>query len=245
MASVDTAHQAGAAADPGAAADVTYGGYLGLDALLGTQHPLGPAGAGPRVYAAEHFFIVIHQCFELWFKQQILDFQTAAGALDGPDADPEAALDALRRATAIQRLLVQQMGLFDHLAPRDFLAFRDALGTASGADSTQYRVVQRALGLRGHESPVYVAFQGALARAGLTLEELYRAPSRGGALYRVAEALVDLAEAFWLCAALHVRIAERAIGARPGTGGTTGVAFLEETLKAKPFPELWAVRTRL
>lgn len=245
MASVGAAQQGDAAAGSDEPAGVTYGGYLRLDAILGAQHPRGPADAGPRVHAAEHFFIVIHQCFELWFKQQLVDLQTAADALGGAVPNPEAALDALRRATAIQRLLVQQMGLFDHLAPRDFLAFRDALGTASGAESAQYRVVQRALGLRGHESPVYAAFQGALARAGLTLEDLYRDPSRGGALYRVAEALVDLAEAFWLCAALHVRIAERAIGDRPGTGGTSGVAFLEETLKAKPFPDLWAVRTRL
>jgi tryptophan 2,3-dioxygenase len=65
-------------------------------------------------------------------------------------------------------------------------------------------------------------------------------------LYRVAEALVDISEQFWELSAVHVQIAERAMGQRPGTGGTAGVSYLAEGLEAaKAFPELWAVRTRL
>jgi tryptophan 2,3-dioxygenase len=106
--------------------------------------------------------------------------------------------------------------------------------------------VQHALGLRSlDESPVWLAFQGALDRAGLDLEALYRDPSRCGALYRVAEALMDISELNWLMAAMHVRTADRAIGDRPGTAGTSGVAYLMEALKEKAFPALWAVRTRL
>ena len=83
------------------------------------------------------------------------------------------------------------------------------------------------------------------ARA-LTLEQTYRDPSAAGALYRVAEALVDISEEFWQLNAVHVQIAERTIGQRPGTGGTTGVAYLAEGLEsARAFPELWDVRTRL
>jgi tryptophan 2,3-dioxygenase len=145
------------------------------------------------------------------------------------------------------RLLVQQMVLFDHLSPRSFLAFRPYLVSASGSESAQFREVQKALGLRGQSgSPAYEAFLRALEAAGLTLEETYRNPSAAGVLYRVAEALVDISEEFWQLSAVHVQIAERAIGQRPGTGGTPGVSYLAGTLEgAKAFPELWAVRTRL
>jgi len=157
------------------------------------------------------------------------------------------ALDHLQRAASILRLLVQQMVLFDHLSPRSFLAFRPYLGPASGSESAQFRQVQKALGLRGAGgSAVYDGFVAALQERELTLEDTYRYPSAAGALYRVAEALVDISEEFWQLCAVHVQIAERTIGQRPGTGGTTGVSYLAETLEgAKAFPELWAVRTRL
>ena len=226
---------------------LTYGSYLHLDDILNAQHPLAPDEHGPSVHAAEHFFIVTHQAFELWFKQLLLDLRCAAELLAPSVGDPELALDHVQRAASILRLLVQQMVLFDHLSPRSFLAFRPYLGTASGSESAQFREVQRALGLRGHDgSPVYRAFLAALAAAGLQLEDVYRSPSAAGALYRVAEGLVDISEEFWQLNAVHVQIAERTIGQRPGTGGTTGVAYLAEGLEnAKPFPELWAVRTRL
>jgi len=139
------------------------------------------------------------------------------------------------------------MVLFDHLSPRSFLAFRPYLGKASGSESGQFRDVQKALGLRGNTgSPVYLAFAAALERAGLTLEAIYREPSEAGVLYRIAEALVGISEEFWQLCAVHVQIAERTIGQRPGTGGTTGVSYLSEMLEgAKAFSELWDVRTRL
>jgi tryptophan 2,3-dioxygenase len=224
---------------------ITYDGYLRLDQILSAQHPVAPAEHGPQVRAAEHFFIVVHQAFELWFKQELLDLGCATDALAPPGTDAELALDHLQRAVAIQRLLIQQMVLFDRLSPRSFLAFRPYLGSASGSESRQFRAVQKALGLRGGESPVYRAFQAALEPSGMSVEDLYRDPSRGGALYRVAEAQVDLSETFWELTAVHVQIAERTIGQRPGTGGTSGVSYLVEGLKTKAFPELWDVRTRL
>jgi tryptophan 2,3-dioxygenase len=226
---------------------LTYGRYLHLDEILSAQHPLAPESEGPAVHAAEHFFIVAHQVFELWFSQLLMDLANAAAVLPGPTSDPEMALDHLQRAASILRLLVQQMVLFDHLSPRSFLAFRPYLGSASGSESAQFREVQRALGVRGSAgSPVYTAFATALSERGWNLDGMYREPSAAGALYRVAEALVDISEQFWQLNAVHVQIAERTIGQRPGTGGTTGVAYLAEGLEnAKAFPELWAVRTRL
>jgi tryptophan 2,3-dioxygenase len=229
------------------APSLTYAGYLHLDSILGAQQPLAPESEAPGVRAAEHFFIVTHQAFELWFKQLLLDLADAATTLPPPANDPELALDHLRRAASILRLLVQQMVLFDNLSPRSFLAFRPYLGSASGSESGQFRDVQRALGLRGQAgSPAFSAFVATLQARGLSLEDVYRQPSKAGALYRVAEALVDVSEQFWQLCAVHVQIAERTIGQRPGTGGTSGVAYLAEGLdSAKAFPELWAVRTRL
>ena len=225
---------------------VTYAGYLQLDRVLASQQPLGPAELGPQVQAAEHFFIVVHQAFELWFKQELLDLQLAADALTHDEPDPELALDHLARVTAIHRLLIQQMVLFDHLPTHMFLAFRPYLGTASGSESAQFHAVEKTLGLRTQAgSPIFEAFSSVLERRGLSLDQLYKDPSGGGALYRVAEALVDISETFWLLTAAHVRIAERAIGARPGTGGTTGVQYLTQALDHKAFPELWDVRSRL
>jgi tryptophan 2,3-dioxygenase len=229
-------------ADP----ELTYASYLQLETILNAQHPLAPESEAPGVRAAEHFFIVTHQAFELWFKQLLVDLEDAAASLAPPRNDAELALDHLQRAASILRLLVQQMVLFDNLSPRSFLAFRPYLGAASGSESGQFRQVQRALGLRGQsQSPVYEAFTAALKARGLSLEETYRDPSIAGVLYRLAEALVDVSEQFWQLVAVHVQIAERTIGQKPGTGGTTGVAYLAEGLNTKAFPELWAVRTRL
>src|SRR5437660_4744709 len=170
---------------------LTYAGYLHLEQILGAQQPIAPDEHGPGVRAAEHFFIVTHQAFELWFKQLLLDLRDAAELLPPPTSDVELALDHLQRAKAVLRLLVQQMVLFDHLSPRSFLAFRPYLGSASGSESIQFREVQRALGLRGRSGgTVYSAFVAALETRGLTLEQVYRDPSAAPALHRVAEALV-------------------------------------------------------
>jgi tryptophan 2,3-dioxygenase len=223
---------------------LTYSTYLHLPEMLALQVPVGPAEMPAHAKAAEHFFIVVHQAFELRFKQQLLDLRCATAALAADDT--EVAVEHLMRVAAIQRLLNDQMMLLDHLPPRSFMEFRPSLGTASGSESGQFHQVQHALGLRGlDESPLWRAFQGALDRAGVDLEALYREPSRSGALYRAAEALVDISELNWLMAAMHVRIADRAIGDRPGTAGTSGVAYLMEALHEKAFPAIWAVRTRL
>ncbi len=223
---------------------LTYSAYLRLPEMLALQTPVGPPEMPMHAQAAEHFFIVVHQAFELWFKQQLFDLRCASDALAADDT--EVAVEHLLRVAAVQRLLNDQMLLLDHLPPRSFMEFRPSLGTASGSESAQYYKVQRLLGLRSlEESPVWLAFQGAIDRAGIDLETLYREPSRAGALYRAAEAMIDISELNWLMTAMHVRIADRAIGDRPGTAGTSGVEYLMQALKEKAFPALWAVRTRL
>jgi tryptophan 2,3-dioxygenase len=226
--------------------ELTYASYLHLDEILHAQHPLAPAEHGTAVRSAEHFFIVTHQAFELWFKQLLLDLGSAAELLAPPDGDAEMALDHLQRAASVLRLLVQQMVLFDHLSLRSFLAFRPYLGTASGSESRQWREVQKALGLRREGgSRLYAALLAAMDAAGLSLLDVYRDPSAAGVLYRLAEGLIDISNLFWQLTAAHVQVAERAIGERPGTGGTSGVPYLREALQVKAFPDLWKVRTQL
>jgi tryptophan 2,3-dioxygenase len=225
---------------------VTYPNYLQLDKILDAQAPLGPAGLGGSVHAGEQFFIIVHQAFELWFKQLLTDVDCACDALTTEPRDAELALDHVQRVAAVERLLIQQMVLFDHLPLRSFLAFRPYLGTASGSESQQWRDVQRALGLRGDApSRLFEALSAAVGAAGLSLLDVYRNPSAAGVLYRLAEALVDISNLFWQLTAAHVQVAERAIGDRPGTGGTSGVPYLREALQVKAFPELWKVRTQL
>jgi tryptophan 2,3-dioxygenase len=198
------------------------------------------------VRAAEQFFIVVHQAFELWFKQVLTDLECAREALSPQARDPERALDHLLRVASIHRLLHQQMVLFDRLSPNSFLAFRPYLGTASGSESEQWRQVQHALGLRGQSpSPLYELVVSAAEERGLTLLDVYHEPFRAGVLYRLAEALVDISDQFWQLSAAHVEIAERTIGQREGTGGTSGVPHLRQALQVKAFPELWDIRTRL
>lgn len=224
----------------------TYPTYLQLDKILNAQAPLGPESLGSSVRAAEQFFIVVHQSFELWFKQALTDLECAREALAAQPRDPERALDHLQRVAAIHRLLYQQMVLFDHLSPHTFLAFRPYLGAASGSESEQWRQVQKVLGLRGQSgSGLYVLLVAAAEDQGLTMLDVYREPFRAGVLYRLAEALVDISDQFWQLTAAHVQIAERTIGQREGTGGTTGVPYLREGLKVKAFPELWDIRTQL
>jgi tryptophan 2,3-dioxygenase len=223
---------------------LTYSSYLQLDKILDAQVPQGPASLGDSIHASEQFFIVVHQAFELWFKQLLTDVDCACEALSA--GDPERALDHVQRVAAIERLLIQQMVLFDHLALRSFLAFRPYLGTASGSESRQWHDVQKALGLRGDgPSPLLSAVVDAVEAAGLSLLDVYRDPSAAGVLYRLAEALIDISNLFWQLTAAHVQVAERAIGDRPGTGGTSGVPHLREALEVKAFPELWQVRSQL
>jgi tryptophan 2,3-dioxygenase len=125
-----------------------YGDYLQLDKLLGAQ-ALESAKHGPPVHD-EMLFIVVHQAYELWFKQIIWEIDSVA-ELFGQDVVDEqhmgTAIARLRRITRIQGLLIQQISILETMTPLDFLDFRDHLFPASGFQSAQFRVVENKLGL--------------------------------------------------------------------------------------------------
>lgn len=130
---------------------LSYTDYLKVDELMSLQVPL----VSPPVHD-ELFFIIIHQAYELWFKQILHDADGAVAAMDADD--PRTALHLVRRCGAIQKHLVAQIHLIEAMTPMDFLRFREKLKPASGFQSVQFREVELALGVRNKE--ILKAFEG-------------------------------------------------------------------------------------
>lgn len=126
-----------------------YADYLGLDRLLGAQHPKSSAD-GDTVHD-EMLFIVVHQSYELWFKQIIWELDSVIAIFEQDSVDEMqmgTAVSRLRRITEIQGLLVAMIGILETMTPLDFLDFRDYLFPASGFQSAQFRIIENRLGLR-------------------------------------------------------------------------------------------------
>ena len=113
---------------------LTYSSYLGLEELLGAQRPR----------SEEHdelLFIVIHQVYELWFKQLLHEGAHLQGRLE--DGDTPHALHTLKRILTILKTIVAQIDVLETMTPRQFLSFRDRLDAASGFQSAQFRELGR------------------------------------------------------------------------------------------------------
>jgi tryptophan 2,3-dioxygenase len=120
-------------------AALTYSSYLGLDDILGAQRPR----------TEEHdelLFIVIHQVYELWFKQLLHEGAHLQGRLE--DGDTPHALHTLKRMLTILKTVVAQVDVLETMTPRQFLTFRDRLEAASGFQSAQFRELEAFLGRR-------------------------------------------------------------------------------------------------
>ena len=138
---------------------IYYGDYLQLDKLLGAQE-LESAKAGDPIHD-EMLFIVVHQAYELWFKQILWELDDVM-AIFSQEPVPERymgrAVSRIRRITEIQRLLVQQIAVLETMTALDFLDFRDHLFPASGFQSAQFRLVENKLGMRPEDR---LLFEGA------------------------------------------------------------------------------------
>tara|TARA_B110000014_G_C20115486_1_gene589006 strand:- start:1659 stop:2741 length:1083 start_codon:yes stop_codon:yes gene_type:complete len=129
----------------GESGNLTYGDYLRLHELLDLQ------GDDKGVSSDEMHFIIVHQTFELWFKQIIRELSETREILAQvpvPEDDIPRAVDHLARATEIFRLMANQWTVLETITPQGFLAFRDGLGTASGFESFQMREFEFLLGLK-------------------------------------------------------------------------------------------------
>jgi len=250
-------------------AKLTYGSYLQVDELLALQHP-----QSDPPHHDELLFIIIHQVYELWFRQMLHEIEAAMRNL---------AHDELlhvqknfRRIHAIQRLLEQQVDVLETMTPQEFNAFRSGLDPASGFQSAQFREIEFVCGAqktgylsfleptsaerlrlerRLAEPSLYDGLKALLQRRGYatatpyeliaTYKTIYEDAEHRYDLYLLLEDFIEFDERFLLWRGRHVRMVERMIGMKPGTGGSLGVNYLEKTLAKKFFPELWAVRTEL
>jgi tryptophan 2,3-dioxygenase len=117
----------------------SYASYLRLDRLLSAQQPVSDPP-----YHDEMLFIVQHHVAELWLKLMIHELRGAIADLDADRGDP--AQKKLARIKRIQDQLFNEWATLETMTPHEYLAFRDALGPASGFQSVQYRTVEFLLG---------------------------------------------------------------------------------------------------
>ncbi|MDH3744041.1 MAG: tryptophan 2,3-dioxygenase family protein [Acidobacteriota bacterium] len=261
---------------------LTYSSYLALDELLTLQRPKSSETGEPE--HDELLFIIIHQVYELWFKQinhEILNLQSALEEGDAPSA-----LASFKRVLTILKILVAQVDILETMTPMSFGSFRERLESASGFQSAQFRETEFLLGHRDPrvfehhttdtaggrrlrqlvtEPSLYDSFLRFLDQRGLDVptESLERDVSQPLAAsedvqavllaaYRddhlaeaVCERMVDLDEGLQEWRYRHVKMVERTIGSKTGTGGSAGTAYLKKTLFQPLFPDLWAIRDRL
>ncbi|RZQ60602.1 tryptophan 2,3-dioxygenase [Amycolatopsis suaedae] len=258
---------------PDHSAALTYSSYLALDEVLGAQRPRSDEHD-------ELLFIVIHQVYELWFKQilhEVVELQRRLEAGEIPHA-----IRTLRRILTVLKVVVAQIDVLETMTPSQFTGFRSRLDASSGFQSAQFRELEAALGRRdtrvldhypegGDRDRIaaalarpsifdsFLAFLGKLgygdlARADVSAplepsasrqEVLLRVYADDGGAASVAELLVDLDEGLQEWRYRHVKMVERTIGDKTGTGGSSGAHYLRGTLFTPMFPDLWAVRSKL
>ena len=250
---------------------VTYGGYLRLDDLLSCQAPATDQHD-------ELLFVIIHQVYELWFKQILHEAALLQARLE--DGNSAGALHTARRIAKILKTIVGQLDVLETMTPKQFTSFRPELGSASGFQSNQFRVIEAVLGRRDFGDPhgdaqlaaalcrrsVFDSLLRYLVTAGYEVpaESLDRDPSAAWPgdstiqallvdVYQddsappaeVCEALVDIDEGIQEWRYRHVKMVERIIGAKVGTGGSAGAQYLRSTLFRPAFPDLWEIRSRV
>ena len=258
--------------------DLTYSSYLKLDSLLDLQEPK----SDPEEHD-ELLFIVIHQVYELWFKQLLHEFDQIGR--DMSDNELFAAIAGWKRVRTMMKTLVGQLDILETMTPLSFVAFRERLETASGFQSVQFRELEFLLGYKRPEVQRSVAsasgadkaarrlrepsvvdhFYGFLVHQGVEvppglvnpdpprptepdatvqrgLLRLYRERPEVTILF---ELMMDFDEGLQEWRYRHVKIAERTIGNKRGTGGSLGIEFLKKSLFQPIFPDLWAIRLEM
>lgn len=128
---------------------VYYGDYLQLDKIL-DAHELQSKKYGKEAHD-ENLFIIIHQTYELWFKQMLIEIDSVRDLFDMdyvPNNVLNTAVSRFKRVAEILKVLINQMTVIETMTPLDFMEFRDFLLPASGFQSVQFRLFETALGLK-------------------------------------------------------------------------------------------------
>ena len=126
-----------------------YSEYLELDRLLDSQHRKSEEYGSPA--HDEMLFIIVHQAYELWFKQILFEINSVIGLLSEDPVQEKhigVCVSRLQRVIEIQKILIDQLRVLETMTPLDFLDFRDYLFPASGFQSIQFRMVEIRLGLQ-------------------------------------------------------------------------------------------------
>jgi tryptophan 2,3-dioxygenase len=131
---------------------VYYGEYLQLNKVIQAQNPVS-FKEGNEPAHDEMLFIIIHQAYELWFKQILFEVNSVTeimckDAMDDNSTDLQTVVHRLQRITTILKVLVQQIDILETMTPMDFLDFRDMLRPASGFQSWQFKIIEAKLGLK-------------------------------------------------------------------------------------------------
>ena len=247
-------------------APLSYNKYLRVQDLINLQDCLSDPA-----HHDELLFITVHQAYELWFKQVLHELDAAIQFLS-EDRLP-AATRAISRIVDIEKLLVNQIHILESMTPISFLAFRDQLNPASGFQSMQFREIEFSSGLKDerilrefkNDPFAFERMQQRMERPSLS-DAFYQTLERRGfdvskpALaileilthfetryeeFQLAEALMEHDEYFSLWRSHHIKMVERMVGAKRGTGGSEGIGYLKTTLDKKFFPDLWEARTFL
>ncbi len=267
---------------------ITYISYLKVDELLELQQPESDGEHD------EMLFIVIHQTYELWFKQMLHEIAELQRTLESGQSHRSLAI--LGRVRTIMKTCVGQLDILETMTPLQFNTFRGRLQSSSGFQSAQFREFEAVLGRRDQAgagadkhsgmgmaehliagSPARARVEAAMQRRSLWDSTLLYLDNRGHkvpaevinrdvakpysehegvqevllSVHRndaeaamICEALVDLDEGLQEWRYRHVKMVERTIGHKMGSGGSSGVGYLSSTLFRPVFADLWAIRSR-
>ena len=253
----------------GTNAPLSYNKYLKVRELIDLQETLSEPASHDEL-----LFIIIHQTYELWFKQLLHELDATVGWIK--EGRLFRANHSLRSVTSIEKILVTQIHLLETMAPIGFLEFRDKLNPASGFQSMQFREMEFASGAKDEKilnsfrndefaferlskrsgAPSLAdEFWNLLERNGFdasssekrvsSIVEILKHPEKYADLYLLQDLLIEHDELIIAWRYNHIQMVERMLGMKRGTGGSEGVGYLITTLNKKFFPELWEARTHL
>jgi tryptophan 2,3-dioxygenase len=248
---------------------LSYNQYLKVPELIGLQETLSEP-----VSHDELMFIIIHQTYELWFKQILHELDASIGWMG--EGRMFRANHSLRAVTAIEKVIVSQIHILETMAQIGFLEFRDKLNPASGFQSMQFREMEFVSGAKdehilntfAHDEFARQRLTDRLYRPGLpetfwallernnfpvstheervqAIVEILTRPESHHELFQMQDLLIEHDENISLWRYHHILMVERMLGMKRGTGGSEGAGYLRTTLSKKFMPELWEARTHL
>ncbi|HKR65116.1 MAG TPA: tryptophan 2,3-dioxygenase family protein [Thermoanaerobaculia bacterium] len=213
--------------------DTDYERYVRVPELLELQKPIDKLA-----HPEERLFQVTHQTAELWLHHIDYEIDRVAGHLDADEA--QLAADLLHRCRLIIDLLREQIIILETMAPADYHVLRIAsLGRGSGQESPGFRIL---LDVRKRLWP---RFEALLAKRGLAILDVERAPREHYDVFRLVQSMMDYDESFLKWRYTHMRLAFRIIGDRVLSLKGVPAAQLEAGPREPLFPELWAAISEL